>query len=81
MKTRFLATMSHDIRTPLNGIIGLVNLAEQHAEDTKMLKEIRDKMMNMLLICLHRKKSQVDLNMKEQALDLQLQNACWRTVV
>lgn len=48
MKTRFLATMSHDIRTPLNGIIGLVNLAEQHAEDTKMLKEIRDKMMKSL---------------------------------
>ena len=48
MKTRFLATMSHDIRTPLNGIIGLVNLSEQHAEDTKMLKEIRDKMMKSL---------------------------------
>lgn len=48
MKTRFLATMSHDIRTPLNGIIGLVNLAEQHAEDTMMLKEIRDKMMKSL---------------------------------
>lgn len=48
MKTRFLATMSHDIRTPLNGIIGLVNLAEQHAKDTKMLKEIRDKMMKSL---------------------------------
>ena len=48
MKTRFLATMSHDIRTPLNGIIGLVNLAEQHADDMKMLKEIRDKMMKSL---------------------------------
>ena len=48
MKTRFLATMSHDIRTPLNGIIGLVNLAEQHAEDTMMLKEVREKMMKSL---------------------------------
>lgn len=48
MKTRFLATMSHDIRTPLNGIIGMVNLAEQYANDTEMLKQIRDKMMKSL---------------------------------
>ena len=40
--------MSHDIRTPLNGIIGMVNLAEQYANDTEMLKQIRDKMMKSL---------------------------------
>ena len=41
MKARFLSNMSHDIRTPLNGVIGLVNLAEQYPEDLEMLTKIR----------------------------------------
>ena len=36
MKTRFLATMSHDIRIPLNGIIGMVNMENQYADDPQM---------------------------------------------
>lgn len=41
MKARFLSNMSHDIRTPLNGVIGLVNLACQYPEDLEMLRKIR----------------------------------------
>ena len=41
MKVRFLSNMSHDIRTPLNGVIGLVNLAEQYPGDLEMLTKIR----------------------------------------
>ncbi len=41
MKARFLSNMSHDIRTPLNGVIGLVNLADQYPEDLEMLTKIR----------------------------------------
>ena len=48
MKTRFLATMSHDIRTPLNGIIGMVNMGNQYADDLLMQQKIREKAMESL---------------------------------
>ena len=43
MKNRLLANISHDIRTPLNGLIGLVNMAEQYEDDPEKLREIRAK--------------------------------------
>ena len=38
-KTDFLSTMSHDIRTPMNAIIGLTAIAEKNIEDTESVKE------------------------------------------
>ena len=35
--------MSHDIRTPINGICGLVNMAEYYADDMEKQKEYRTK--------------------------------------
>lgn len=44
-KTNFLSRMTHDIRTPLNGIIGLLRIAERHPDDTALLRTNREKMM------------------------------------
>ena len=38
-KTDFLSTMSHDIRTPMNAIIGLTTITEKNIEDKKLVGE------------------------------------------
>ena len=51
-KTEFLQRMSHDIRTPINGICGLVNMADHYADDMEKQTEYRTKIKeasNLLL--------------------------------
>ena len=43
-KSNFLSRMSHDMRTPLNGIIGLLQIAERHFDDKDLLLESHKKM-------------------------------------
>lgn len=38
-KTDFLSTMSHDIRTPMNAIIGLTTIAKKNLDDKKSVAE------------------------------------------
>ena len=51
-KTEFLQRMSHDIRTPINGICGMINMADHYADDTEKQTEYRAKVKeasNLLL--------------------------------
>lgn len=42
-KTRFLSAMSHDIRTPMNAVIGMTNIAKKHTDDPAYVKACLDK--------------------------------------
>lgn len=42
-KSEFLSRMSHDIRTPMNAIMGFTNIALQHADDSDKMKECLEK--------------------------------------
>ena len=44
-KTAFLRRMSHDIRTPLNGIVGMIHIAEKYNNDVVKLRECRQKVL------------------------------------
>ena len=45
VKTDFLRRMSHDIRTPINGIRGLVNVGKNHIHDVDKIEECLDEIM------------------------------------
>ena len=53
-KTEFLSTMSHDIRTPMNAIIGLTTLAEKRLDDPETvgqnLRKIRQSSNHLLTL-------------------------------
>ena len=42
-KTNFLNNMSHDIRTPMNAIVGFTALASSHLDDREMVKDYLEK--------------------------------------
>lgn len=45
-KTIFLRRMSHDIRTPINGIIGMLKIAERHTDDAEKIWDCTEKALS-----------------------------------
>ena len=45
-KTTFLSNMSHDIRTPMNAIIGFSNIAASHIDNKERVKDCLEKILS-----------------------------------
>ncbi len=78
-KTSFLFNMSHDIRTPMNAILGFTDLAKKHPNDPDRLRDYLQKIrssgnvlmsiLNNILEMARIESGSIDLN--EQAVDLE----------
>lgn len=44
-KTQFLSSMSHDIRTPMNAVLGMMSIAKSHVQDPEYVTQCLDKAM------------------------------------
>lgn len=44
-KSNFLRRMSHDIRTPINGIRGMIEIADYYPNDLEKQQECRNKIL------------------------------------
>lgn len=64
-KTDFLRRMSHDIRTPINGIQGMINIAEHYPDNSEKQKECRDKVKEASGYLLELVNSVLDMNKLE----------------
>lgn len=62
MKTRFLSNMSHDIRTPMNGILGLLDMAEEFPDDLQMQEKCRKKIRELSKYLLSMVNDILDMN-------------------
>lgn len=72
-KTDFLRRMSHDIRTPINGIMGLVEISRHNVHDEKKQQECMDKIMVASGFLLELINNVLDMNKLESG-DIKLEN-------
>lgn len=64
-KTDFLRRMSHDIRTPINGVLGMVEIAEHFPDDKQKQVECRNKVKEAAGFLLDLVSSILDMNKLE----------------
>ncbi len=64
-KTDFLRRMSHDIRTPINGIRGMIEIANHFPDDAERQQDCRDKIWNASGYLLSLVNSVLDMNKLE----------------
>lgn len=64
-KNRFLAAMSHDIRTPLNGIIGMMELAGRYPDNPEIQAKCRTQSMEALKYLVSLVNDVLDMNKLE----------------
>ena len=64
-KTEFLQRMSHDIRTPINGICGMVDMAEYYAGDVEKQSEYRGKVKSASRLLLEMLNDVLDMSKLE----------------
>ena len=62
IKTRFLQNMSHDMRTPLNGISGMLHMADQNPDDLELQKSTRNKIHQSLNFLISLVNDVLDMN-------------------
>lgn len=75
-KTDFLRRMSHDIRTPLNGILGLLEMADYYADNTAKLKELRAKVLENTHYLLDLSNDVLEMN-KIESGEIRLAHKCF----
>lgn len=64
-KTDFLRRMSHDIRTPINGILGMIEIADNHPADIEKLQDCRHKIRQAASTLLSMVSDILDMNKLE----------------
>lgn len=67
-KTDFLRRMSHDIRTPINGILGMIEIADNHPTDIEKLKDCRHKIRQAAGTLLSMVSDILDMNKLESGM-------------
>ena len=67
-KTDFLRRMSHDIRTPINGILGMIEIADNHPADIEKLKDCRHKIRQAAGTLLSMVSDILDMNKLESGM-------------